>query len=109
VSEKPVTIGTSENCDIRLPAAAGIAEEHARLWWRDGRLMLHHIAPNLVTLVGSREILWTSLEDGDEAAIGPYTLRISVGRQEIQTKEEAAPVEYSLDLPLEQPQLAHAG
>ena len=38
-----------------------------------------------------------------------YTLRIIVGRQEIQTKEAAAPVEYSLDLPLEQPQLAHAG
>lgn len=109
VSEKPVTIGTSENCDIRLPAAAGIAEEHARLWWRDGRLMLHHIAPDLVTHVGSRKILWTSLEDGDEAAIGPYTLRISVGHQEIQTEEAAAPSEYSLDLPLEQPQLAHAG
>ena len=109
VSEKPATIGTGENCDMRLPAAAGVAEEHARLWWRDGRLMLHHIAPELVTQVGSRTILWTSLEDGDEAGIGPYTLRISVGRQEIQTKEEAAPSEYSLSLPLEQPQLAHAG
>ena len=76
--------------------------------------MLHHIAPELVTLVGSREILWTSMEDGDEAAIGPYTLRISVGRQEIQTQEiqtneAAAPSEYTLSLPLEQPQLAHAG
>ena len=113
VSEKPATIGTGENCDIRLPAAAGVAEEHARLWWRDGRLMLHHIAPDLVTHVGSREILWTSLEDGDEATIGPYTLRIGVGRREIQTeiqtKEAAAPGEYSLSLPLEQPQLAHAG
>ncbi len=109
VSEKPATIGTGEDCDIRLPAAAGVAEEHARLWWRDGRLMLHHIAPELVTLVGSRKILWTSMEDGDEVAIGPYTLRISVGRQEIQTNEEAAPSEYTLSVPLEQPQLAHAG
>ena len=32
VSEKPATIGTGENCDIKLAAAAGIAEEHARLW-----------------------------------------------------------------------------
>ena len=55
VSEKPVTIGTGDNCDIRLPASEGIAEEHARLWWRDGRLMLHHIAPDLVTFVGSRK------------------------------------------------------
>jgi len=109
VSEKPATIGTGENCDIRLPAAAGVAEEHARLWWRDGRLMLHHIAPDLVTLVGSKKILWTSLEDGDEAAIGPYTLRIGVGHRETQTKEEADLVEYPVSSSLEQPQLAHVG
>ena len=109
VSEKPATIGTGENCYIRLPTAAGIAEEHARLWWRDGRLMLHHIAPDLATLVGSRKIIWTILEDGDEAAIGPYTLRIGVGQPEIQTKEEAEPGEYSMSLDLEQRQLAQVG
>ena len=81
VSEKPVTIGTGANCDIKLSAAPGIAEEHARLWWRDGRLMLHHIAPDLFTFVGSRNIIWTSLTDGDEASIGPYMLRICVDLQ----------------------------
>ena len=108
VAGKPVTIGTGQNCDIRLPAAEGIAEEHARLWWRDGRLMLHHIAPDLATYVATKNIIWTSLEDGDEAAIGPYTLRIVLGREEVQTKEEADPGEYSLSVALEPPQLVHA-
>ena len=72
--------------------------------------MLHHIAPDLGTYVGSRKIIWTSLEDGDEAAIGPYTLRIGLGRREIQTKEETAPeatapVEYSVNSSQEQRQL----
>ena len=71
--------------------------------------MLHHIAPDLATLVGSRKIIWTILEDGDEAAIGPYTLRIGVGQPEIQTKEEAEPGEYSMSLDLEQRQLAQVG
>ena len=109
VSEKPVTIGTGDNCDIRLPASEGIAEEHARLWWRDGRLMLHHIAPDLVTFVGSRKIIWTTLEDGDEAAIGPYMLRIRVGAQETPTREESAPMEYSVSSSLEQLQLVRVG
>ena len=100
MSEKPVTIGTAESCEIRLPATVGIAEEHARLWWRDGRLMLHHIAPHSVTFVGSKEVTWTSLGNGDEIAIGPYTLRIGVGRREIlaqenQTKEAAVPANIS--------------
>ena len=109
VSEKPVTIGTGDNCDIKLPEAAGIAEEHARLWWRDGRLMLHHIAPDLVTFVGSSKIIWTTLEDGDEAAIGPYILRIRMGAQETPTRKETAPVEYSISSSPEQRQLAHVG
>ena len=119
VSDKPATIGSDESCEIRLPATAGIAEKHARLWWRDGRLMLHHLAPNLVTFVGGRQITWTSVEDGDEALIGPYTLRIAVGQQETETsevqtgvmegQEETAPGEYSLGLPPERRQLAHAG
>ncbi len=56
VSEKPVTIGTSENCDIRLPAAAGIAEEHARRWWRDSLLF--------VTICPSSALKWDQFVNG---------------------------------------------
>ena len=79
---KPVTIGSGKHCDIRLQAAAGVSAVHARMWWRDGRLMLHHLAPGLATVVSERHVIWTSLEDGDEAAIGPYLLRIALQREE---------------------------
>ena len=84
VVEEPATIGSGARCEIRLPAAPGVFPEHARLWWRDGRLMLHHLAPGQVTIVSGRHIIWTTLEDGDEAAIGPYLLRIALQREEFQ-------------------------
>ena len=77
VGGQPVTIGWGENCAIRLPAAPGFAAEHARLWWRDGQRMLHHLAPGQETIVAGKQIIWTSLQDGDEASIGPYSMRIS--------------------------------
>ncbi len=77
VGGEPVTIGSGENCGIRLPAAPGFAAEHARLWWRDGQRMLHHLAPDEATVVAGKQIIWTSLQNGDEASIGPYSLRIT--------------------------------
>lgn len=102
---EPATIGSGARCDIRLPDAPGVFTEHARLWWRDGRLMLHHLAPGQVTIVSGRHIIWTTLEDGDEAAIGPYLLRIALQREEYQQgvgmgmAENRQPDAYS-ELPL---------
>ncbi len=90
---KPLTIGSSVRCHIRLPAAPGVFPEPARLWWRDGRLMLHHLAPSQVTIVSGRHIIWTTLEDGDEAAIGPYLLRIALQKEENQPGEGTEPAE----------------
>ena len=85
--EKPVTIGSGEHCDFRLQAGPGVFAEHARLWWRDSRLMLHNLAPGHATVVSGRDIMWTCLEDGDEAAIGPYLLRIALQREEYQQED----------------------
>ena len=87
VNGEPVTIGSGKDCDIKLAAAPGVYQEHARMWWRDGRLMLHHLAPNQVTVVSGRHIIWTTLRDGDEAAIGPYLLRIALQREEYQQQD----------------------
>jgi tight adherence protein B len=75
LGEEPVTIGSGNRCAIRLPAAPGLAEQHARMWWRDGRLMLHHIASGHVTTLAGRSIVWAAVEDGDEVSVGPYVLR----------------------------------
>jgi len=75
LAEEPVTIGSGNRCAIRLPAAPGLAEQHARMWWRDGRLMLHHIASGHVTTLAGRSVVWAAVEDGDEVSVGPYVLR----------------------------------
>jgi VWFA-related protein len=75
LGEQPVTIGSGNECAIRLPAAPGLAEEHVRMWWRDGRLMLHHIAPDHVTTLAGKTVMWAAVEDGDEVGVGPYVLR----------------------------------
>ncbi len=93
VNGEPVTIGSGPHCDIKLLAAPGVLPEHARMWWRDGRLMLHHLAPSQVTIVSGKHILWTALNDGDEAAIGPYLLRIALQREEYQQGDGKAPAD----------------
>jgi len=75
VGGQPVTIGSGSTCVIRLTAAPGLAKLHARMWWRDGRLMLHHLAPGHVTTLAGRSVVWAAAEDGDEISVGPHVLR----------------------------------
>jgi uncharacterized protein YegL len=74
LAEAPATIGSGDGCVVRLPAADGIAAEHARLWWRDGKPMLHHIADGYETRVNGRTIDWASLDVGYEVEIGSVVL-----------------------------------
>jgi hypothetical protein len=75
LAEAPATIGSSTECVVRLPAGEGVAAEHARLWWRDGKPMLHHIADGYETRVNGRTIDWASLDVGYEVEIGSLVLR----------------------------------
>ena len=78
VGEQPLIIGSGDACDILLPDAEGVAEEHLRIWRRDGRLMLHHLAPGVETIVAGNAVDWASLGDGEEAWFGPFLLRFSI-------------------------------
>jgi VWFA-related protein len=75
LAEAPATIGSAENCAVRIAAGEGVAAEHARLWWRDGKPMLHHIAEGYETRVNGRTIDWASLDVGYEIEIGPVKLQ----------------------------------
>lgn len=75
VGPEPLTIGSSEECDIPLPPALGVAEEHARVWLRDGRIMIHHLAARHETRVGGKGVTWATLKTSDEIVIGPHVLR----------------------------------
>jgi uncharacterized protein YegL len=77
VKDSPSVIGFGDACQIRLARAPGIAREHARVWVRDGRFMVHHIAPGYTTEVGGKPVGWASLDVGEEIRIGPYALRHS--------------------------------
>lgn len=70
----PVTVGAGESCWLRLHRAEGVAPEHFRLWWRDGHPMLHHVAAGYQTFVNGHPVIWASLRDGDEIAIGTAVL-----------------------------------
>ena len=78
VTERVITIGSDEDCAIRLAPAPGVAGEHARAWLRDGQqLILHHIASGYETLLDGKPIVWASIDPGDELAIGPYAIGVS--------------------------------
>ena len=67
-------IGTSRrDCTIVLPPSEHVAPEHARLWLRDGKYLLHHAGGlRRKTLVAGKEVDWVTLEPGDEITIGPH-------------------------------------
>jgi hypothetical protein len=78
VTGEPLTIGTAPECDIVLPAGPGIEKQHARIWHRDGRYMLHRLARAGEVTVGDQPVQWAVLESGDEFSIGPHRFRFQV-------------------------------
>jgi len=82
VRDQPVTLGTHPACTLRLKDANGeVAPRHARVWLRQGRFMIHHVAPVGVTRVGGRETDWAVLESGDDISIGPHRILFEVGER----------------------------
>lgn len=75
VGNAPVLIGWGEGCGIRFARSPDVAAEHARVWLRDGRLMIHHLASGQKTVVADKPVTWASLSKNDEITIGPYGLR----------------------------------
>jgi VWFA-related protein len=74
IGDQPLTIGAGLACQIRLPD--GVAEEYARVWLREGSLMLHQLAVGAAAPHGGRTAAWASLERGDQVEIGPYRLLV---------------------------------
>ena len=71
------TIGRGPHCDVRLATDQAdtdiIADEHARLNVRHGRVMFHHLASSATTLVNGEPAVWVVLEPGDTLTVGRYT------------------------------------
>jgi hypothetical protein len=81
ISESPFSIGSSPNCDLVLGATDDVVAHHARVWLRDGKVMIHHVADSGQTTVNGKPTYWASLEDGDQIAFGSQTFDYNlVGR-----------------------------
>jgi hypothetical protein len=74
----PISLGSDATCSLALDAAPGVAPVHARIWTRDGRVMLHHVAEGEPTLVNGQPVEWAVLQDGDRLAIGPHTISFAL-------------------------------
>ena len=91
LGQGPITIGTAADCRARVAISPDVASQHARIWERDGRPMLHHVADGYETCVNGSPVGWAALTDGDEIAIGPYRFRFVSQLQ----SQPAAPREAS--------------
>lgn len=70
-----VSIGSSPDSDIVF-SGEGVAHHHARLWARDGKVMVHHLAAGYETLVAGEPVDWAPLAAGSEVRVGSGTLVI---------------------------------
>jgi tight adherence protein B len=75
VRAEPVTIGTGSACQVRLTDGA-IAEEQARVWLREGKLVFHQLSRQHASRIAGQPVSWVILNDGDEVEIGDYKLRV---------------------------------
>ncbi|MBI4570729.1 MAG: hypothetical protein HY723_02170, partial [Chloroflexi bacterium] len=83
VGASPVSIGAGHRCRILLKDESGaeeIASEHARVWIREGHLMVHEV--RRLTDTGSIGGTWEILEPGDTFPIGTYTFQFVLGDEQ---------------------------
>jgi len=79
----PVSLGSGSRCRIRLEEivdGAEIPAEYARVWIRDGKLMVHEL--RRLTAIGSVGGRWEILASGDMFSLGPYTFRFELSGEE---------------------------
>lgn len=71
VGGRPVSIGSGARCGVRIGDGA-LAAEEARIWVRDGHLMVHRITRLSVIAADGASGGWTILEPGDTLNIGEH-------------------------------------
>ena len=79
----PVSMGSGARCRIKLDAVVDgteIPSEYARVWIRDGKLMVHEL--RRLTAVGSMGGRWEILASGDMFSLGPYSFRFELSGDE---------------------------
>ncbi|MDE3095637.1 MAG: VWA domain-containing protein [Chloroflexota bacterium] len=72
IGGSPVSIGSGERCAVRI-ADRGLSAVEARVWVRDGQLMLHRMMS--LNAIANEGVTggWSILEPGDTFQLGPHT------------------------------------
>ena len=77
VGGKPVSIGAGSRCGVRIDDPA-LAFEEARIWVRDGHLMLHKFTRLTAMELDGTGGGWEILEPGDRFEIGQHTFEFKL-------------------------------
>lgn len=86
VGSTPTSIGSAVRCQIRLDEGADGAEippEYARVWVREGKLMVHEL--KRLTAFGAVGGRWEILGPNDMFSVGPYTFQFELAEDETAT------------------------
>lgn len=73
-----VTLGRSEDCDIRLEGTKGVSRTHAQIILSGNDLLLRDLGSANGTLVNGKKITETFLQPGSKIQIGNIALRLLV-------------------------------
>lgn len=82
LTEEEAVFGRSQACDVKLGGELSVSRRHARFRWFGGSWTVtdlgsrHGVVVNAIRIEPERV---TPIEDGDVVAIGPWSLRVSIG------------------------------
>jgi hypothetical protein len=82
VSSMPLSVGSGLRCSVQLPEAIDemgeleVAAEHARVWVRDGHLMVHEM--RRLTAYGAAGGRWEILSNGEMFDVGQTVFRFDL-------------------------------
>ncbi len=78
IGARPVSIGSSPRCAVRLEAGPDAAPEEARVWVRNGRLVVHRVATLTAMALEGASGGWVILEPGDDIDLGGVRFRFEL-------------------------------
>ena len=88
VGGTPVSIGSGARCGVRIDDVA-LSEEEARIWVRDGHLMLHRMTRLSVIAADGPSGGWTILQPGDTLDIGQHRFEFRLWAPQPPNTEDA--------------------
>lgn len=77
VGGKPVSVGSGRRCGVRIDDM-GLSAEEARIWVRDGHLMVHKMTRLVAIASAGVSGGWTILDPGDTLEIGDHRFEFRI-------------------------------